>query len=317
MFVYFSTKVKFEQATQGNEYDFTSIVFIGDTKELWNRGIFYATPNDFDIADYLTIADAAGTYQPKGDYLTEHQSLSEYIKTSEVNTKLQDYYNTTQVDSFLNGVDEKFTYYTTTSDMNILLNKKADSTDVTTLETDLKQWVEDKNYLQTHQSLSDYAKTSDVKGLISTAKSEILGGAGEDYDTLKEIETWIVSHQDLYDGLIASNATKGFVESKIDELSDVYQPKGDYLTEHQSLSNYYDKTQVDGLITGVRNDIPSLNGYATESWVSGKNYLVEANLTPYAKSNDVTNEIKTAVNGLSNTYYSKEEVDEMFEWGEY
>ena len=74
-----------------------------------------------------------------------------------------------------------------------------------------------------------------------------------------------------------------------------------YLTEHQSLDNYYTKTESDGKyatqvvvneeiaarITDIRDvksvleskadksEIPSLNGYATEQWVEGKGYLTE------------------------------------------
>lgn len=46
------------------------------------------------------------------------------------------------------------------------------------------------------------------------------------------------------------------------EAEDLYQPKGNYLTKHQSLAAY-----------ALKTEIPSLNGYATESWVESKNYL--------------------------------------------
>lgn len=74
-----------------------------------------------------------------------------------------------------------------------------------------------------------------------------------------------------------------------------------YLTEHQSLDNYYTKTESDGKyatqvvvneeiaarITDIRDvktaieskadksEIPSLNGYATEQWVGQQGYLTE------------------------------------------
>ena len=74
-----------------------------------------------------------------------------------------------------------------------------------------------------------------------------------------------------------------------------------YLTEHQSLDNYYTKTESDGIyatqvavneeisarIKDIRDvktaieskadksEIPSLDGYATEQWVEGKGYLTE------------------------------------------
>lgn len=99
--------------------------------------------------------------------------------------------------------------------------------------------------------LVDYAKTVDVEKAISdatdalysndeidakitAAKSEILGGAGEDYDTLKEIEQWISEHKDLYDALVAANATKTYVDEAIDAIE-------------TKLEGYYTKAEVDAL----------------------------------------------------------------------
>lgn len=65
--------------------------------------------------------------------------------------------------------------------------------------------------------LSDYITSDKLLTQLANVKSEILGGAGEDYDTLKEIEEWINTHQDLYQGLlsaIAQRATK-------DEIKDM------------------------------------------------------------------------------------------------
>lgn len=59
--------------------------------------------------------------------------------------------------------------------------------------------------------LSDYITSDKLITQLANVKSEILGGAGEDYDTLKEIEEWINTHEDLYQGLlsaISNRATK-------------------------------------------------------------------------------------------------------------
>lgn len=60
-----------------------------------------------------------------------------------------------------------------------------------------------------------------------------------------------------------------------------------YLTEHQSLADYYTKNEVDTAIENVEVD---LTGYATEDWVKKQNYLTEHQ-------------------SLAN-YYTKSEVDE-------
>lgn len=103
--------------------------------------------------------------------LTEHQSLTEYAKTEEVDTKLAN---------------------------------KADKSQLEGLATE--SFVTGKGYLT--EVPSEYAKTSEVESKIAAAKSEIIGGAGQDYDTLKEIETWVLAHQDLYSGLVTTVGQK-------------------------------------------------------------------------------------------------------------
>ena len=52
-------------------------------------------------------------------------------------------------------------------------------------------------------------------------------------------------------------ATKNYVDQEIANLSDEYQPKGNYLTSHQSLSNYYTKTQVNSISSYLNEQINS------------------------------------------------------------
>lgn len=103
--------------------------------------------------------------------LTEHQPLTEYAKTEEVDNKLAN---------------------------------KADKTELEGLATET--FVTSKGYLT--EVPSEYAKTADIESKIANVKSEIIGGAGQDYDTLKEIETWVTKHQDLYTGLVTTVGQK-------------------------------------------------------------------------------------------------------------
>ena len=64
-----------------------------------------------------------------------------------------------------------------------------------------------------------------------------------------------------------------------------------YLTEHQSLADYYTKSEVDAAIENVEVDV-DLTGYATEEWVKNRDYL-----TKYTERLVY--------------YYKKSEVDEM------
>ena len=49
-------------------------------------------------------------------------------------------------------------------------------------------------------------------------------------------------------------------------------------SEHNHDDRYYTGQDVDMMINSVRNEIPSLNGYATESWVESKGYVTKESL---------------------------------------
>lgn len=118
-----------------------------------------------DMASYETIEGAKSKYQPKGNYLTEHQDISELATKQEVADAVA-------------GVD------------------------VT-------------------EQLKDYAKKSDVDGLISK-----------------------------------------------DEADAAYQPKGNYLTEHQDISGKVDKVSGKGLSTNDYSDADKAKLDATPTfWV--------------------------------------------------
>lgn len=109
---------------------------------------------DCDMTSYLLKDDASKTYQPKGNYLTQHQSLAEYQKTIDADSKYQP----------------------------------------------------KGNYLTQHQSLADYLKTADAD-----KKYQPIGSGGDAPDLTSYLKTA--------------------------DADNKYQPKGNYLTEHQSLSS--------------------------------------------------------------------------------
>lgn len=176
-------------------------------------------------------------------------------------------------------------------------------------------WVESQGFLTSHQDLSEYIKSSEVEGKLTSLKSEILGGVGEDYDTLKEIESWITSHQDLYDGLIttisskatkdeiADMATQTWVTSKLSEIKpyddtkikqDIANLKIDkadavwVIENFQPIGNYPTKEEVTQQILEIVTDGQvSLDGYATETYVENKLKDITSKLNVMSEKLDV------------------------------
>ena len=95
-----------------------------------------------DLSAYETKAHAAATYQPIGNYLTQHQDISGKLDKTEADTKYQ----------------VKGNYLTSHQD----ISGKADKTSVyTKAESDGKYQLKG-NYLTEHQDLSTYAKKTEI-----------------------------------------------------------------------------------------------------------------------------------------------------------
>lgn len=95
-----------------------------------------------DLSAYETKAHASATYQPIGNYLTQHQDISGKLDKTEADTKYQ----------------VKGNYLTSHQD----ISGKADKTSVyTKAESDGKYQLKG-NYLTEHQDLSTYAKKTEI-----------------------------------------------------------------------------------------------------------------------------------------------------------
>lgn len=162
-----------------------------------------------------------------------------------------------------------------------------------------KQWVEDKGYLTSHQTL----KTINGESLIGEGNIVISGGSGVTIDAYTKQE---------------SDAR--------------FQPKGNYLTEHQpiktinnqsligtgnitisgdtDLSNYYTKAEVNYLIPTIPTNVSAFNndaGYLTEHQplktingqaISGTGNIVisgDTDLTNYYTKQEVNNIVTSAI----------------------
>lgn len=135
----------------------------------------YAKSTDIpDVSGFITsIPDEYVTeaeLNAKG-YLTEHQSLSEYAKKSELFSK--DYNDLTNKPTIPSVEGLASTQY---------VDEKIAAIVVPSLDGyATEQWVEGKGYLTQHQSLADYSTTTQVQSMIDTAIAGITDGEAVSY----------------------------------------------------------------------------------------------------------------------------------------
>lgn len=172
-----------------------------------------------NVGDSYLKAESDAKYQPKGNYLTEHQSLANYFTKTESDSRYQskgNYLTNSSLANYLTATESDSRYqskgdYVTMSSMSNYLTKT---------ESDAK-YQPKGNYLTEHQSLDNY-----FTKLESESKYQPKGN----YLTETQSDT--------------RYQPKGnyLTETQTDAR---YQPKGNYLTEHQSLENYFSKGQSD------------------------------------------------------------------------
>lgn len=135
---------------------------------------------------------------------------------------------------------------------------------------------------------------SNTEGSFRKAIADVIAASPEDLDTLKEIADKLAGNDDLHTALNQAITEKADASALANEVSratgaesglqaaiDTKQPKGNYLTEHQDLSEYAKKTEVPTNISSLTNDSKFIT-------------INDVDFTPYAKAIDLTNEISRA-----------------------
>lgn len=135
--------------------------------------------------------------------------------------------------------------------------------------------------------LGDFATKKDVEDKIGN----LVDNAPESLDTLLELSKALGDDPNFATTVfteIGKKINKTEVYTR-DESNDLFQPKGNYLTEHQDISNLATKEEVDNVI----NSIPSIDNLASETYVDEKIAAIPpVDLSEYATKEDIKNSVK-------------------------
>lgn len=150
-------------------------------------------------------------------------------------------------------------------------------TEIPVVPTNVSAFNNDAGYLTQHQSLSDYARTSDVSTMIANEDASVKAWVNS--------QGYLTQHQSL-----ADYATKVYVDGSINQVRteiptvptnvSAFNNDAGYLTQHQSLDDYTTKTYSDeryfkktgGLINGAVDVSGNLD--VAHGWM-GTNYSTD------------------------------------------
>ena len=131
---------------------------------------------------------------------------------------------------------------------------------------------------------------SNTEGSFRKAIADVIAAAPEDLDTLKEIADKLAGNDDLHTALnqaitekadasaLANEVTRATgAESNLQAAIDTKQPKGNYLTEHQSLEEYAKKVELPTVPTKV-SQLTNDSEFITKSVYDEKIAALEARI---------------------------------------
>lgn len=264
----------------------------------WNEGYISVcpTPDLIPVEDKHTYIPTSTWGYIRGD-VSEQKDLMNLLTTIESGLTAEQISLLVNADSRLNTVEQDIAALETSHELDIThinteISKKANIVDVYT-----KSEIDSKGYLTEHQSLAGYATENWVyqRGYISAETDPIWSAEKHKYALKSELPStagfattsW-VNEQLTAKANTSDVYTKSEINGKLYATESWVKEQG-YITEHQSLDNYYTKNEVDTAIENVEVD---LTGYATQDWVGQQGYLTEHQ-------------------SLAN-YYTKAEIDEAF-----
>ena len=306
-------------------------------------GSYYTKNEVNDLLDNVTIGDGEinlNNYYTKSEvdakipknYITSIPS--EYVTETELSSKLTGYSKTNHTHNYLTSIPSEYITESELSAKGYLTQHQSLNNYYTKGEVDTKlrgystSGHTHSQYLTQHQSLSGYAKLTDIptdyvtesklnsKGYLTAVPSE--------YITETELEAkgylTAVPKQYVTEAELEAKDYISVIPSEY--ITETELERKGYLTEHQPLTNYYTKSEVNNLIDGLSTSGGEVNltNYYTKSEVDAKipknyltsipsEYVTETELSDYYTKTEVDNKITESGNFDSTQYYTKGEVD--------
>lgn len=257
-----------------------------------------------NVDDKLGKEEANGLYQPKGEYLTADDLEDEiyYIHFNIANAKAcEDAYEADPT-ADLSGYD----IFGENNEADIITKLK-ENRDLHAILID-----EDGNHYQLYSTEITKKGKFKVKFTAPTSSKKMIkvefSTAANDFTSFDKTAIDIGDNELL--------AIKYLYNYDIDDANKVYKNTDPVIYPSQYL---YRKDEIDGkgFLTAhqsldayaLKTEIPSLTGYATESWVESKNYLTEhQSLVGYATEDYVNGKVKIPeldINSEDGTYILK------------
>jgi hypothetical protein len=256
-----------------------------------------------EIEDAVSVAEENVKTWVKGqNYLTQHQSLDDYMTEEEIMAELdtrdaanKEYVDTALTDYYTKEVADD-TFLTIAKAAEVYLSLE----DFETFKTDNSADIEAVN-VEIRTIKNDYATKAEVEGkgyITSETVDDILGEKG--YLTSLDMQQYLATNRYVVVTDLDGFATKDYVTNTL--------TMGHYLTL-SDLSGYATEAwTTDQMNNSGFLKIGDLTGYATEAWV--KDYVAlnggggEIDLTSYVKKTELTAELAN--------YYTKTNADQKF-----
>ena len=260
----------------------------------------------FNPANYYTSAETASAIETASgntidwvknqNYLTEHQSLTDYaLKTDVISADTATSGATidwVKSQNYLTEHQSLANYYTSAETDNAISTATNDMATQT--------WVGEQGYLTEHQDISGKADISDVNSALTEVNTAIEGKQDKgnyvsastlgDYYTSAQTDQLLSGKQATGDYALKSDVTSA--DTAVSGATIDWVKSQNYLTEHQSLDDYYTSAQTD-------TKIATASGL-TVTWVIDQHYLTEhQSLDDYYTSAQTDQKIHEATSAIT------------------